>query len=211
MRLLVLLLVTAGWGGDAQAAQRGYTLDPHESEVIVLVRRLGLFSWFSDDHVLLAEGIAGRVHLDPDVPAQAALQLSLPVQSLRVDPAEVRQSLGLDDGVDDGDREDIRAVLLSPEMLDADLFPRVIVTLESTGGVLPDLLLGVRVRIRQIEQVLAVPVRLVLEGDALIATGEVDLLQSQFGITPHSALLGMLAVEDRVTIRFRVVARMDEL
>lgn len=206
---LALCLLAGGAAAPARAEPHAYTLSADQSQVEIRVRRHGFFSLLSDDHVMLAEGIAGRVRVDPEDLAQAALQMSLPVTSLRVDPARLRAELALDDGVDDGDRSAIRKAMLSPEVLDADRYPRVIVTLESTSGTWPDLLLNLRVRVRQSEQVLAVPVQVAVEGGTLTATGETELRLSDFGIEPYHYALGLISVENRITLRFRVVALVD--
>ena len=40
----------------------------------------------------------------------------------------------------------------------------------------------------------------------LSATGEFDVLQSDFGIKPFTAALGALTVQDRLHVKFSVVA-----
>lgn len=206
---LALCLLAGGAAAPARAEPHAYTLSAHQSQVEIRVRRNGFFSLLSDVHVMLAEGIAGRVRVDPEDPSQAALQMSLPVTSLRVDPPRLRAELSLDGSVDDGDRASIREAMLSPEVLDADKYPRVIVTLESTSGTWPELVLNLRVRIRQTERVLAVPAQVVVEGGTLTATGETDLRLSDFGIEPYHYAMGLISVENRITIRFRVVALAD--
>jgi hypothetical protein len=49
-----------------------------------------------------------------------------------------------------------------------------------------------------------------LEGRQLQASGEFDILQSDFGITPFSVALGALQVQDRLHVTYRVVARRRE-
>jgi hypothetical protein len=54
---------------------------------------------------------------------------------------------------------------------------------------------------------LRVPLRYQLTGDTLTVTGEMALRQSELGLTPFTALMGALAVEDEMRVRFRIVAR----
>jgi hypothetical protein len=84
-----------------------------------------------------------------------------------------------------------------------------VATLEGASGTLPDLLLTLRVRVRQTEQVLSVPVRVEATPDGLRARGEFAFLQSGFGIRPYRALLGAIAVEDEARVRFDIVARVE--
>ena len=51
-----------------------------------------------------------------------------------------------------------------------------------------------------------VPVKIAIDGAKLTATGEFDVLQTQFGIKPFSVALGALEVQDRLHIKFTIVA-----
>jgi hypothetical protein len=53
----------------------------------------------------------------------------------------------------------------------------------------------------------AVPVRYEREGATLVLSGETALRQSDLGLTPFSAMLGALQVQDEMHVRFRIVAR----
>ena len=44
-------------------------------------------------------------------------------------------------------------------------------------------------------------------GDTVVASGELALRQSELGITPYSAMLGALQVQDEMRVKFRLVAR----
>ncbi len=190
----------------AYGAPVSYTIDPQAGSLQLLVQRAGVLAVLAHDHVLVAEGYAGRIVLDTTALAGASLQISVPVAALRVDPPQARAELGLAGELDDDDRREIRDNLLAPQQLDAGQFPRVIATLEGISGVLPDVTLALRVRIKQTEQVLTVPARVEATPRRLEASGAFDLLQSAFGIEAYSALLGAIAVEDRVRVRFRIVA-----
>ena len=194
---------------SAQAAQRSYAIDPHASSVMVLLYREGLFSLLAHDHVILAEGFAGRVTADPADLAHTALQLTFPVASLLVDPLASRQELGLAGKLSLDDRKEIQDTMLAPAQLDAGQFPRIVATLESVSGPLPDVTLTVRVRIKKTEKVLTIPAHVELAGEEVRATGEFTLLQSDFGVEPYRAVLGAIAVQDLARVRFRIVARAE--
>lgn len=207
--LLALLVVSGGWPLTARAQTRSYVIDAAASSVQVILRREGAFSVLAHDHVLLADGFAGRVAVDRADVSRAAVQITLPVASLIVDPPDAREALQMEGDLDDEDRAEIRESMLAEDQLDAEQFPRIVATLESVTGTLPELELALRVRIRQTERVLSVPTRVEFAGDRLEASGEFTLLQSDFGIEPYSTLLGAIAVRDLVTVRFRVVARAE--
>jgi hypothetical protein len=52
-----------------------------------------------------------------------------------------------------------------------------------------------------------VPVQLLVSVHELSASGELTVLQSDLGLTPFTALLGALTVENQMRVRFRVVAK----
>jgi hypothetical protein len=51
-----------------------------------------------------------------------------------------------------------------------------------------------------------VPVVAAVNGDRLTASGEFEILQTDFGIKPFSVALGALEVKDRLLVRFKLVA-----
>ena len=48
--------------------------------------------------------------------------------------------------------------------------------------------------------------KIAIAGAKLTASGEFDVLQTQFGIKPFSVALGALEVQDRLHIEFTIVA-----
>lgn len=207
--LLVGLLVAAWHVGPARAQARAYTIDAHASSVQVQVERAGVFALLAHNHVFVAEGFAGRITVDPADLSRSSLQLTIPLASLQVDPQDARDALGLAGKLDDSDRAEIREHMMAPHQLDLAHYPRVTATLASVSGTPPDLVVGLRVRIKETEKVLRVPVHLELSGSELRVQGEAEFLQSDFGIKPYSTLLGAISVKDRVRVRFRIVARAE--
>jgi len=43
-------------------------------------------------------------------------------------------------------------------------------------------------------------------GTDLVASGEVELRQSQLGLTPFSVMMGALQVQDAMRVQFRLIA-----
>jgi hypothetical protein len=52
-----------------------------------------------------------------------------------------------------------------------------------------------------------VPVALRMDGGRATVTGHFSVLQSEFGMTPYSALGGALRVQDRIDVDFALHAR----
>jgi len=65
----------------------------------------------------------------------------------------------------------------------------------------------VQVTIRGQTRSLSVPVTYSFEDTRLVVSGELPLKQSDLGLTPFSAMLGALQVQDELRVRFRIVAR----
>jgi len=61
--------------------------------------------------------------------------------------------------------------------------------------------------VREVESEFEAPVAITTEGADLVASGEVELRQSQLGLTPFSVMMGALQVQDAMRLQFRVVAR----
>jgi hypothetical protein len=51
-----------------------------------------------------------------------------------------------------------------------------------------------------------VPATVTVDGTRLTANGEIELLQTDFGMKPFSIALGALEVKDRLLVRFKLVA-----
>jgi len=193
--------------GSALAAPREYTLDPAASLLRVIVQRQGALSVLAHDHVFAAKGLAGRISFNTDAPAATAAEISIPVAALEVDDSKEREREGFTGELNESNRASVRTNMLAPDQLAAAAFPRITVAVERTEGSLPSLRLRLRVRIRQQEQTLTAPVTAILNGDTLTVRGETELLQSAFGITPYASLLGAIAVQDAVRVKFEIVAR----
>ncbi|MGH8275601.1 MAG: YceI family protein, partial [Steroidobacteraceae bacterium] len=54
---------------------------------------------------------------------------------------------------------------------------------------------------------ISMPVHYERRAGELIVSGEGPLRQSDLGLTPFTALMGALAVQDEMRVRFRIVAR----
>ncbi len=101
--------------------------------------------------------------------------------------------------------------MLGIDQLDGEHAPQIIlraVKLEPAQPAAPGRLLAqVQVSVRGSEHPLEVPVQYEHRGDTVVASGELALRQSELGITPYSALLGALQVQDQMRVKFRLVAR----
>ena len=108
-------------------------------------------------------------------------------------------------------REGTRRNMLSGAVLDAGEYPEVVLRAErlepAPSGVAGELTAHIEAQVRDQHRSIALPVRYELAGNTLTVTGEAALRQSELGLTPFTALMGALAVQDEMRVRFRIVAR----
>lgn len=193
--------VTAAASWYRQAAQAGtkvYRIDASQSLITVLVRRGGPLARFGHDHVVASRGISGFVA--PDA-GRADFQFRL--DQMTVDEAALRTEAGLDTQPDADAIEGTRNNMLN-RVLDAGRFPVVLLHAERLAGAGDQLRLTVT--LHGVEQTVNVPVKIERSKTTMTASGELRLLQTAFGITPMSVMGGAMVVQDRMEMRFRIVA-----
>ena len=96
--------------------------------------------------------------------------------------------------------------MLKPEVLDGDNYAAVKLRSARIGGTLEAPQVTAHITIKDVSRDVEVPVKLAVEGAKLRASGEFDILQTDFGIKPFSVALGALEVQDRLHIKFAIVA-----
>ena len=185
-----------------------YVIDSKLSDVRFLVYKAGALASFGHDHVVQATDMQGDVYLAADFQA-SGFSLTLPVSGFTVDDPVLRSVEGPDfakqpsQAAMDGTRKN----MLGPALLDAEHYPEVkirsVKLLGPDWG--PDV--TVRITLRGTSRDLTVPIAVERSGDTLTITGSFELKQSDFGITPFSALGGGLQVADGMRVRLRLVAQ----
>jgi polyisoprenoid-binding protein YceI len=101
--------------------------------------------------------------------------------------------------------------MLGPKLFDAEHYPLLQLRSESIAVTGDRLLATVRITLRGRETLLRVPLVLMRTGDRLIASGELNLLQTSFGLTPYSVAMGALRVRDQIDVKFRIAANRVQL
>ncbi len=204
--LLALVLLLGAVQLTTAAEPVGYSLVPAQSRVIVVLRREGALSVLAHDHVLVATRLDATLMVALTDLERSTAELSLMVADLIVDAPADRQTADLADVLEDDSREEIRETMLSAEGLDAARFPEIRMRLLRARGAPSEADLSVALRIHGVEQEYTVFATVLPLGERIRIRGTFDLLQSDHGIQPYTALLGAIAVEDRVTVTFDLVA-----
>jgi len=183
-----------------------YTVDAQHSEVEFFVYKAGSLARFGHNHTVEARDFTGDVYLAPAF-KDSIFSLKLPVKEFEVDRAEAREAAG-DDFKSTPTASDIQgttAHMLGSDGLDAQSYPEVTIQAVSVSGDMPKAEMTVRITLHGTARDVKVPVAVSPEGDALTATGDFELRQSEFGMQPYSALGGALQVADTLKVHFKVL------
>jgi len=201
-----------------------YDIVAGESLLTIRVYRAGALASAGHDHLIALHALTGTVYVPADV-MRSSFEARIPVAEFTVDEPALRaqeHSPDFPPEVPDTAREGTRRNMLGEALLDAEHNPQIVlraVRLESAGA--PGsggeaggeasgetrVLARVQTTVRGQLRTISVPVRYEFAAGALIVSGEAALKQSELGLTPFSALLGALQVQDEMRVRFRIVAR----
>jgi hypothetical protein len=204
-----------------------YDIVAGESLLTIRVYRAGALASAGHDHLIALHALTGTLYVPADV-MRTSFEARIPVAEFTVDEPALRtqeHSPDFPPEVPDAAREGTRRNMLGEALLDAEHNPQIVlraVRLESAGAPAPGsggeaggeaggetraVLARVQATVRGQLRTISVPVRYQFAAGALIASGEAALKQSELGLTPFSALLGALQVQDEMRVRFRIVAR----
>jgi polyisoprenoid-binding protein YceI len=198
MRWSVVVLLFA-WTG---AAAEELTLDPSRSELVVHVKKKGLFSPLLHDHHLRPERMSGTLAVDPARPERIELTVTVAADSLHDDQPRLS----------DADRRKVEAQVRGGSVLDAAHYPRIVFSAREVnptaeqrdgGRVRAEGVLTATLSLHGRELPVAVPFVAIWSGNRLSASGRMAFNQSDFGIHPQSQFGGTVGIEDRVNIEFK--------
>jgi len=183
-----------------------YDVSAADSSIDILVYRAGTLARFGHNHVMTSRKLSGRVWVQPDFP-RSGFEVSFPVADLVVDDPQARTAAGSDfpSEIPQADRDGTRKNMLRPEVLDAEHHPTITLRSVKVAGTLESPKVTARISIKDASRDVEVPASIKVDAARLTATGELDILQTDFGITPFSAALGALQVQDRLHIKFKIV------
>ncbi len=194
--------------GEPATGARVYQIDSTRSLLQVLVYRGGKLAALGHNHVVASHDLTGSVTRSDSLTA-TRFDIRFPVSALTVDEPELRHQAGAEfqAEVPQNARDGTRRNMLSTALLDADRFAeirlRAVDVIAMPTGLYD---VGMDVVIKGQTRQLRVPVRLALDASHLTASGELEVLQSDLGLTPFTALLGALTVENRMVVRFQIFA-----
>jgi hypothetical protein len=184
-----------------------FALDPKTSAVQIYVFRAGAAARVGHNHVLSAPQFSGFFHLPSNGTSSARFDLEFRLDQLEIDNPLYRSTLGsafsslLPAGAIEGTREH----MLGEDNLQADRFPFVRIHSLQIAGEAPKFAAKVEVEMHGQKREIWVPLNVEGLPEKLSVTGSFVLRQTDFGAQPYSILGGLLAVQDEVTIEFKLV------
>jgi hypothetical protein len=195
----------------AAHAGRAFAVVAADSLVTIIVYRAGALASVGHNHVIASHDLVGTVYVTAD-PLRSSFELHVPVATLTVDEPQLRAEQASPDfppDVSESAKEGTRHNMLSEALLDVAHSAEILLesqSLESTTGG-HGVIAHVRSTVRGNVRSFSVPVDYRLDADLITLTGDFPLRQSALGLTPFSAMLGALQVQDEMRIRVRIVAK----
>ncbi|SEN14900.1 Polyisoprenoid-binding protein YceI [Duganella sp. CF517] len=189
---------TAAAPAPAPSAEHVLRIDSAASLIAVTVRRGGLLARLGHDHVIASRTVSGTV-----APALNRADFQFRLDQLTVDEPELRRVAGLEKQPSADAIDGTRTNMLT-KVLDAERFPVVSVRAERGAAGEP---LRVAITLHGVTRNYAIPVDLRDDNGVMTVGGTVDLNQTDFGLVPFSVMGGAMAVQDKMELRFSLVAK----
>jgi polyisoprenoid-binding protein YceI len=184
---------------QAEAAGRQILhIDPARSLVVIEVRRAGVLAGLGHDHVVASHDARGFVDA-----RDGRADLYVPLQRLSVDEPGLRAEAKFDTQPSQDAIEGTRRNMLE-KVLDAERFPFVLIHAARAGADPARLI--VAITLHGTTRRFDIPLQTETLPDGLAVSGRLTFHQTDFGLTPYSVLGGALQVQDRLELRFRIVA-----
>src|SRR5438477_8006737 len=192
-----------GYYREALARGRpGSRAAPAVSLDVIEVRRAGSLARLGHDHVVASREVVGYV-----APAEGRADLYVALARMQVDEAALRAEAGFDTQPTESDIEGTRANMLA-RVLEADKFPFALISVAGANAKEKKTTLAVAITLHGYMRTLQLPAEVEADEEKLSVTGRLSFEQTDFGVTPYSLLGGAIPVQNRVDLRFRIIARL---
>jgi polyisoprenoid-binding protein YceI len=202
----VILLLAQNQDLSAQRAKRKdktrpYTIDLLQSRVTATLTQEGFIARRYPTHRVEVKNFSGKIEVSERDETQIAVEVE----------AETKSLTNADEGMTEFERREFHNVL-NNLVLESDKFPKIkFVSVSATdarkSGETRAFTLNGDLTLRDATKRVSFPVTVTISKDQLRATGDAELKQTDFGITPYSGKLGMIRIGDEVKINFAIVAK----
>jgi len=192
---------------------RPFDVVSRESLLTILAFRAGTLAKVGHNHVIASHDVSGTFYV-PDEVARSTFELHIPVAQLAIDEADLRVKEGPEfpKDVPDSAKQGTRRNMLSEALLNGAEFADIVLASQHIEVVTPGAKVraDVQITVRGQTHTVSVPVTYSMSNGELTASGELPLKQTDLGLTPFTAMLGALAVQDEMRVKFRFVAHASQ-
>jgi len=180
---------------------RVYTIDLSQSRVTATLTQEGFISRRYPNHRVEVKNFGGKIEVSERDETRIAVEVEADAKSLS----------NADEGMTEFERREFHNVL-NNLVLESDKFPKinfvsVSISDARKSGETRTFTLNGDLTLRDATRRVSFPVAVTISKDRLRATGDAELKQTDFGITPYSGKLGMIKIGDVVKINFEIVAK----
>lgn len=184
-----------------------YRIQPGASAIRLFIYRGGTMASLGHNHVVNIAEMNGAVYLQDDFNS-SGMQMIIPVRKMQLDKKEHRREAGMEfsSHLSKADIQATRENMLGKDLLDAAHYPTIYIRSVDIYGSPPEIYLKLRFTVRGLQRELSIPAEISIDNRQLIVWGETEINQTALGLTPYSVMLGALTVQDRLEVRFHIVA-----
>jgi hypothetical protein len=174
-------------------------VDTAQSLVVIEVHRAGAFARLGHDHVVTSHNLSGYVSM-----AKGQADLLVPLEQLVVDEPELRTEAGFKT---QPSQEDIEATRrnMQKKTLDSKRFPYALIHVTRLDTNRPEL--KVSITVHGITRSYEVQAQIEAVPNGITIDGKMSFNQTDFGITPLSVLGGAIQVQDKLDLRYHILAQ----
>jgi len=187
---------------DDAAANR-YQIDDKAGELTLSVKKKGALKAFAHDHEIAALVYTGTVVWVAGAPETSSVTLEIATKDLTVQDPQLSAD----------DRKSVQEKMAGADVLDVAKFPRItfvssfaVAREKDSAGRTPLSVMG-KLTLHGVARQTTIEVLLEEKNGVLTVTGEHSFKQSDHGMEPYSTGFGSIAVQDVVTLKFKIVAR----
>ena len=209
MKTIALTLLTlVSLASSAVANPTTYEIDLKQSELVVILRKGGVASRLGHDHAVAATQFTGTVVYDPADVTKTTVKIDVKTDSLQADDPKLCKKHGVKNTASVSDRKTINANLRTEDQLWVKKYPTL--TFRSRKFVQVGKHKATYIQgyltIRGKKKLISCLIKLELKNKQLRAQCVFKIVQSDFGYTPYSALMGAIKVKDAAQIKVDITA-----
>lgn len=182
-----------------------YTVNASNSKLYVQVFKdpSTVGAGMSHDHVMVARSWSGTVTWHPTDASQCAIDISLPVSKLNVDPPSMRRAVGYEGELSDSQRESVKKNMLASSQLNGSAHPNITFKSTSCSGTSGSVQVTGDLTIRGRSKRVTTTLKVSLDG-GFSANGTFKAKHTDFGFEPYSAMMGALKNQNQMTFTVRL-------